>query len=92
MKVEDVIVFSSAPMGHVSLLGEKRMKYNPQGITKSEVKVVSPVWHGNMIGSRDNQVGKEYQSYTGFPSNVLYFDNALGGNTIHPTQKPVTLF
>lgn len=45
-----------------------------------------------MIGKRPKQYGRKYEAFTGFPSNVLYFDNLLGSKTIHPTQKPVALF
>ena len=31
---ENIIVFSKAPIGHVSQLGNKRMCYNPQGLIK----------------------------------------------------------
>lgn len=30
--IEEICVFSKAPMGHVSQLGYKRMIYNPQGV------------------------------------------------------------
>lgn len=91
MKVEDIAVFSPASMGHASILGEKRMTYNPQGIKPVGEKVVSSTWHGNITGKRPNQSGKRYEAFTGFPNNLLYFDNILGSGTIHPTQKPVAL-
>ena len=31
-KHEDICVFSKAPMGHVTQLGDRRMVYNPQGL------------------------------------------------------------
>ena len=43
------------------------------------------------MGARPLQVGKVYESYTGFPSNVLTFANVTGDSAIHPTQKPVAL-
>ena len=30
--IENIMVFSNAPMGHKSLLKDKRMEYNPQGL------------------------------------------------------------
>ena len=39
--IEECCVFSKAPMGHVSLLGDKRMIYNPQGITSIGNKTIS---------------------------------------------------
>ena len=91
-KVEEVCVFSKAPMGHKSLLGARRMVYNPQGVRPSGKKTISKVKHGRTLGARPNQVGREYESYTGFPHNVLEFPNMTGKQAIHPTQKPVALF
>lgn len=90
-KHEIISVFSSAPMGHKSLLGDRRMEYNPQGVTNSIVKKVTATAHGESMGARPNQVGKEYVSQTGFPSNVLEYGNIVGKSAIHPTQKPVAL-
>ena len=91
-KVEDVCVFSKAPIGHFSLLGEKRMKYYPQGIKPSGKKTIKATKHGKNLGARPNQVGKEYESFTGFPHNVLEIQNVFGKQAAHPTQKPVALF
>lgn len=91
-KVEEVVVFSPAPMGHISLLGGKRMKFNPQGTTIVGKKTISSVKHGRTMGARLNQVGKNYVAETGFPHNVLEYPNIVGANAIHPTQKPVALF
>ena len=90
--IEECCVFSKAPMGHLSLLGDKRMSYHPQGIISDGMKKVTSVAHGRMMGGRPNQVGKEYESFTGFPHNVLEFPNVTGTSAIHPTQKPVALF
>ena len=89
--IEEICVFSKAPMGHVSQLGEKRMRYNPQGVTSIGKKKVTAVAHGNMMGARPNQVGKEYEAFTGFPNNVLEYPNIVGKSALHPTQKPVEL-
>ena len=89
--LELISVFSKAPMGHISLLGEKRMKYNPQGAKPSTNKIISSVNHGRTMGARPNQVGIECQSYTGFPTNFLEYSNITGTKAIHPTQKPVDL-
>ena len=97
-KVETISVFSKAPMGHLSLLGDKRMQYNPQGVYSIGNKIVKNCTHsGNTMGGenhksgRPNQVGKEYEAYTNFPHNVLDYANLVGKNTVHPTQKPVAL-
>lgn len=96
--IENICVFSQSPMGHKSLLGDKRMVYNPQGIIPSGKKTVKECSHrGNTMGgdgissSRPNQVGKEYTSYTNFPNDFLEYPNVIGKNAIHPTQKPVEL-
>lgn len=91
-KIEDVVVFSPAPMGHISLLGDRRMNYNPQGIYSIGVKTISKVKHGRTMGARPNQVGREYEAYTGFPHNILEYPNIVGNKALHPTQKPVELF
>jgi site-specific DNA-methyltransferase (adenine-specific) len=86
-KHENVLVFSKAPMGHKSLLGDKRMKYEPSGIVESGKKIV--LKKPNTLGQRPNQEGKEYMSMTGFPTSIIKFNNDKG---LHPTQKPVALF
>jgi DNA modification methylase len=96
-KVETISVFSLSPMGHATLLGKNRMNYNPQGIIPNGMKKVLKSTHGatfggkNKISGRPNQVGKEYLSYTNFPSNVLEYNNIIGKKALHPTQKPVDL-
>lgn len=90
-KHEDIAVFSSAPMGHVSQLKDKRMVYKPQGViaTGKKKTVKAKGFHGNHIGPRPNQVGVEYDVFTGFPHTVLGFSKEEGH--VHPTQKPVAL-
>jgi site-specific DNA-methyltransferase (adenine-specific) len=90
-KHENVLVFSSAPMGHGSLLGNKRMYYFPQGVESTgKTKVVKDKgFHGNHVGPRPNQVGRSYEVFTGFPNTVLTFDKEE--SHLHPTQKPVAL-
>lgn len=88
---EDIMAFSPASMGHVSKLGNNRMPYYPQGVRLCGENVVSAVFHGRTMGARPNQVGKVYEAFTGFPSNILDFANITGSNAIHPTQKPVDL-
>ena len=89
--IEECCVFSPAPMGHKSLLGDSRMRYNPQGISSVGDKKVTAVAHGAMMGARPNQVGIEYEAFTGFPHNVLEYPNIVGKKAIHPTQKPVAI-
>ena len=89
--VEEICVFSRAPMGHESLLGNRRMAYYPQGIITGPVRTVSAKFHGEQHAPRPNQVGREYQSYTGFDNHVLNYQSVPRGKAIHPTQKPVDL-
>ena len=91
-KVEEVCVFSKAPIGHFSLLEKKRMEYYPQGIKPSGKKTISATKRGNIMGKRPNQTGKKYESFTGFPHNILEIQNVVGKQAVHPTQKPVELF
>ncbi len=89
--IEECCVFSKAPMGHASLLGEKRMQYNPQGVVCAGNRTITISNHGRTMGARPNQVGKEYQSFSNFPTNFLEFPNIVGKQALHPTQKPVDL-
>lgn len=89
MKQEDICVFSKAPMGHVSQLGDRRMKYFPQGVISSGEKTISENTHGKYLGKRPNQIGNKYESMTGFPNNLLFYPKE--SKYIHPTQKPVAL-
>ena len=96
--IEEIAIFSNAPIGHKSLLGDKRMIYNPQGIIPSGKRKIRESTHsGNFVGgenhksSRPNQVGRVYESYTNFPNDILKFNSIFGRGTLHPTQKPVAL-
>ena len=91
MRVETISVFSNAPMGHASLLGEARMQYNPQGVIRGGVRTVEMYKHGRLLGRRPNQEGKQYQAYENYPDNVLFYDSLFGDRAKHPTQKPVPL-
>lgn len=88
---ENISVFSLAPMGHESLLGDKRMCYYPQGVIDNGQIVIRESKHGRTMGARPNQIGKICKSRTGFPTNFLEFPNVIGKKSIHPTQKPVAL-
>ena len=91
MAIETISIFSKSPMGHKSLLGDKRMAYYPQGVTSKCQAVVKDGKHGRILGARPNQVGRVYEAFTNFPNNVLEYDNLWGKKAIHPTQKPVEL-
>ena len=90
--VENACVFSKSKWGHKSQLKDKRMEYNPQGISSIGVKTVTKNFNaGGVVGERPNQIGKQYEAFTGFPNDVLEFKSITGKSCLHPTQKPVDL-
>ena len=89
--IETISVFSNSKWGHKSQV-KNRMNYYPQGVTSSGRKTVNKNYNaGGVGGERPNQIGKKYESFTGFPNDVLYYANVIGKKALHPTQKPVTL-
>ena len=88
---EDVCVFSSGVVGHVSQAGAKRMTYNPQGVTKG-VRIAKQGKNTSQLGyHRDSQTNHTtgYQCKgQGYPTVILDFKSENG---LHPTQKPVAL-
>jgi site-specific DNA-methyltransferase (adenine-specific) len=89
--IETISVFSNSKWGHKSQV-KNRMNYYPQGVTSSGIKTVNKNYNaGGVVGERPNQIGKKYESFTGFPNDVLYYANVIGKKAIHPTQKPVPL-
>jgi site-specific DNA-methyltransferase (adenine-specific) len=90
--IENVCIFSKSKWGHKSQLKDKRMEYNPQGISSIGVKTVTKNFNaGGVVGERPNQIGKQYEAFTGFPTDVLEFKSITGKSCLHPTQKPVDL-
>ena len=67
--------------------------YNPQGLRKLD----KPIYRkpsGKMNIYKDSTLNKQHvQYYTGYPNNVLTFENDVASNInrLHPTQKPVKL-
>lgn len=88
---ENICIFSNANIGHKSILGEKRMEYNPQGVEEGGIRKITPNKHGTILGNRKNQEGNEYMAFTGFPNNILKFPSVGPKVLIHPTEKPVPL-
>ena len=89
-KHENILVFSKGSMGHKSLLGDRRMEYNPQGVIYTdEIEKIRPSKHGRNFGARPKQVGREYKKAKNFPTTILEVKN---DEKLHPTQKPVALF
>jgi site-specific DNA-methyltransferase (adenine-specific) len=90
MKQHELIsVFSKSAMGHKTLLGDRRMKYNPQGLIYKLTKKNSTKKFGSTVGKRPSQVEEYMREYTNYPTSILEFVSERG---LHPTQKPVALF
>ena len=90
MKQHELIsVFSKSAMGHKTLLGDRRMKYNPQGLIYKLTKENSTKKFGSTVGKRPSQVEEYMREYTNYPTSILEFVSERG---LHPTQKPVALF
>lgn len=75
---EDVLVF-----------GKGKTTYNPQGIVYLG-KTVSQGGQGSDIVNGQKRAKSYIQQYTNYPSTIQPFKNE--GKTVHPTQKPVSLF
>ena len=92
-KHEDILVFSNAPMGHASLLGNRRMLYNPQGLIPiQKEKKASPNRFGTTAGKRKSHVAEYIQSYTNYPNDILSdFPETPSNKKMHPNEKPVAL-
>lgn len=92
-KSEDILVFSKAPMGHASQLGNKRMTYNPQGLIPcNKVIKAGKGRFGTVAGVRPSHKEEFVREYTNYPSDVLFdFPEDVSTKKLHPTQKPVAL-
>lgn len=90
--IEEIAVFSPAPMGHESLLGDNRMNYYPQDLTKVNRvnKQSAETRVPNYTGIRPSHKDVLFQEFTDYPTSLLKFDSVTGAN--HPTQKPVDLY
>jgi len=94
MNIYEVIsIFSKGSMGHKSLLGEKRMVYNPQGLVYfgKETSGCKNKF-GHTVGARPSHKDRVFQEFTNYPTNVLKYDVPPNNKErIHSTQKPVDL-
>lgn len=87
---EIISVFSKGGMGHRSVLGDRRMVYNPQGVTMINKEHGGGLRKtGGVFGKRPSQKEIYMQEGTGYPCAILDFDSVA--NRTHPTQKPVAL-
>lgn len=90
---ENLMVFSKAPVGHRSKLGEKRMPYNPQGLQACRqvdlAHKTSLIMHS---GTFANTKETHYvRTETGFPRMVLEFRKDPKDSKYHLNAKPVPL-
>ena len=90
---ENIMVFSKAPIGHVSKLGERRMPYNPQGLKQchqvDQAHKTSLIMHS---GTFANTKETHYvRTETGFPRMVLDFKKDPKDSKYHLNAKPVAL-
>lgn len=90
---EDVCVFSAAPIGHTSQLGDRRMTYNPQGLVRVNKKWSRPRKYETEHGlSRVSHKLERVIEFEGYPTSILRFGNSDNRERgLHPTQKPVAL-
>lgn len=88
---EDVVVFSSGVVGHLSQAGDKRMTYNPQGTREGTTVVKQNRNKSELKYHRDSQTNHTtgYKcKRQGYPNTHL---KVKSENGLHPTQKPVAL-
>lgn len=86
---ENISVFSPGSIGHKSLLGERRMPYNPQGLVKLEGKhYKSNTRFGSVIGKRPSNKDIVQYEYGNYPKSVLKFPKIRGS---HTSEKPIPL-
>jgi len=90
---ESVLVFSVAPIGHSTQLGDRRMEYNPQGLVKVDKKWSRPKKYESEHGLvRESHKLDRVIEFENYPTSIIKFgnsDNRERGK--HPTQKPVAL-
>lgn len=89
---EDVAVFSSGVVGHVTQAGANRVPYNPQGVREGQTVVRQNPNSSELRYHRESQTNHTtgYKCKgEGYPSVLLEFKSEAA--TVHPTQKPVAL-
>jgi len=90
---ENVLVFSAAPIGHNSQLGNRRMNYSPQGLRKVDKKWSRPRKYETEHGlSRVRHSLERVIEFENYPTSVVEFSNSSNRERgLHPSQKPVAL-
>lgn len=91
---EDICVFSKAPIGHISQLGDRRMIYNPQGLKRVNKRRSRPKHYENGHKlSRESHKLERVIEFENYPTSILKYNNSDNRERgLHPTQKPVALF
>ncbi len=90
--LEDICVFSSGIVGHISQAKENRVAYNPQGTRQGKTIVKQNKNTSELKYHRESQTNHTtgYKCKAeGYPNTLLNFKSENG---MHPTQKPVALF
>lgn len=92
-KHEQILVFSPAPMGHKSQLGDKRMTYNPQGLIPCHQTIKAGKGRfGTVAGVRPSQKTEFEREYTNYPTDVLMeFPEVAASKKLHTNEKPIPL-
>ena len=89
--LEDVLVFSGGIIGHTSQAKERRITYNPQGVTEGKTVVKQNKNTSELKYHRESQTnhttGYKCKS-EGYPKTLIKIKSEGG---LHPTQKPVAL-
>lgn len=90
---ENIMIFSNAPIGHKSKLGDKRMPYNPQGLhscrQKDRSHKTSLIMHSGTFANTEES--HYVRTQTGFPRMVLDFKKNAKDTKYHLNAKPVPL-
>ena len=92
-KYEEILIFSKAPMGHKSLLKEKRMVYNPQDLIAIHQNIKSGKRRfGTYVGNRPSHKKMFKRMYSNYPTDVLIdYPEPSAGDKQHTSQKSLPL-
>ena len=92
-KHESILVFSKAPMGHKSQLGDRRQIYNPQGLIPINKTIKAGKGRfGTVAGIRPSHKEEFLREYTNYPNDVLIdFPEVPSFKKLHTNEKPVEL-
>ena len=92
-KHESILVFSKAPMGHISQLGDKRMTYNPQGLIAVNKTIKAGKGRfGTVAGVRPSHKSEFVREYTNYPTDILLdFPEPSANEKVHTNEKPIAL-